>query len=147
MWELFTSHRVICVESRSVRIDPKPQALLPGSFHPLHHGHTTLAAVAAIRLGVPVHFEMSAVNVDKPELSHEDVEQRLSQFADVGPVWVTRAATFAEKVELFPGAAFVLGWDTAIRLIDPKYYDGESGRDGAGENTRLGLQACGRRSA
>ena len=27
------------------------------------------------------------------------------------------------------GAAFVLGWDTAVRLINPKYYDGERGRD------------------
>lgn len=109
----------------------KPRALLPGSFNPLHRGHVSLAAVAAIRLGTPVHFELSIANADKPELPHEEVERRVSQFANVGPVWVTRAATFAAKAELFPGAAFVLGWDTAVRVIDPKYYGGDTERDAA----------------
>ena len=27
----------------------------------------------------------------------------------------------------FPGATFVLGWDTAVRLVDPKYYREEDG--------------------
>ena len=44
---------------------------------------------------------------------------------------MTRAATFEEKAELFPGAAFVLGHDTAVRVIDPKYYGTEAGRDAA----------------
>jgi hypothetical protein len=106
-----------------------PRALLPGSFNPLHHGHTALAAAASARLGVEVHFELSVVNADKPELPREEVERRVAQFAGVGPVWVTRAATFEEKAELFPGAAFVLGWDTAVRVIDPKYYGGDAGRN------------------
>jgi hypothetical protein len=55
----------------------------------------------------------------------------VEQFADVGPVWLTRAATFEAKADLFPGAAFVLGWDTAVRVIDPKYYGGAAGRDSA----------------
>ena len=131
MWNLFTSHQVVCVEPGGVRVGPKPLALLPGSFHPLHHGHTTLAAVAGARLGVPVHFELSVTNADKPELPREEIEQRVSQFAGVAPVWITRAATFEAKAELFPGAAFVVGWDTAIRVIDPKYYGGEAGRDAA----------------
>jgi hypothetical protein len=108
-----------------------PKALLPGSFHPLHRGHTTLAAVAAARLGVPVHFELSVTNPDKPELPRDEVERRVAQFAGIAPVWVTRAATFGQKADLFPGVAFVLGWDTAVRVIDPKYYGGKSGRDAA----------------
>jgi hypothetical protein len=103
-----------------------PRAILPGSFNPLHHGHTALAAVAAARLGVPVAFELSIANVDKPDLSREEVLRRAGQFAGVGEVWVTRAATFAEKAELFPGAAFVVGFDTAVRLVDPSYYRGET---------------------
>ena len=106
-----------------------PRALLSGSFNPLHHGHIELAAVAARRLGVPVHFELSIANADKPELPHEEVERRVSQFANVGPVWLTRAATFTAKADLFPGVAFVLGWDTAVRVIDSKYYGGIDGRD------------------
>ena len=104
---------------------PRPDALLPGSFNPLHAGHLTLAVVAGRVLGVPVEFELSTVNVDKPELAKEEVERRRVQFSDVGKLWVTRAATFAEKSILFPGTSFVIGYDTATRLIDPKYYSGD----------------------
>ena len=131
MLHLLQFHPAVCREAHGeVRIGkPLPPAVLPGSFNPLHHGHTTLAAVAAAKLGVAVAFELSVANVDKPELGRDEIERRLGQFAGVGDVWVTRAAAVEKKADLFPGAAFVLGWDTAVRLIDPKYYGGESGRD------------------
>lgn len=110
---------------------PKPLAVLPGSFNPLHVGHRALAEVAGRRLGCEVHFELSVTNVDKPELPPEVVAERVRQFVGVGSVWVTRAAGVLKKSDLFPGAAFVLGFDTAVRLIDPKYYAGERGRDAA----------------
>jgi hypothetical protein len=132
MWDLLQNHFAVCV-NRDTRanVGPKPLAILPGAFNPLHYGHTQLAAVAAARLGVEVHFELSITNADKPELAREEVERRVVQFADVAPVWITRAAAFEKKADIFPGAAFVLGWDTAIRVIDPKYYGGEPGRDAA----------------
>ena len=37
---------------------------------------------------------------------------------------VTRAETFSQKARMFPGCTFVIGWDTAARLIDPRYYGG-----------------------
>src|SRR5205085_8018837 len=49
---------------------------------------------------------------------------RLSQFAGRATVWVTRAPTFADKARLFPGAVFVVGADTAERIIAPRYYGG-----------------------
>lgn len=132
MWDLITSHHAVCVEpGGAVRTGPKPRALLSGSFHPLHRGHIELAAVAAVRIGVPVQFELSVTNADKPELLRAEVARRVAQFAGVAPIWLTRAATFARKAELFPGVAFVLGWDTAVRVIDPKYYGGEASRDAA----------------
>jgi|SRR5579883_136699 len=117
---------------------PVPAAILPGSFNPLHHGHTTLAAAAGRVLGVAVEYELSLANVDKPDLSADELTDRLARFTGIGPVWVTRAATFAAKAELFPGTSFVLGHDTAVRLIDPKYYGGDpAGRD-AGLRRLLG---------
>ncbi len=110
---------------------PAPAALLPGSFNPLHPGHVRLAEVAAARLVGAVHFELSAANVDKPDLPAAEVERRIGQFAGVGPVWVTRAPTFVEKARLFPGVAFVVGHDTAVRVADPKYYGGAAARDAA----------------
>jgi hypothetical protein len=133
MWHLLQSRRAVCVEpNRGPRPDALlPPALLPGSFNPLHRGHTGLARAAAARLDLAVHFELSVTNADKPELARDEVARRLAQFAGVGPVWLTRAATFAEKAELFPGAAFVLGHDTALRVIDPRYYGSERARDTA----------------
>ena len=105
-----------------------PAGLLCGSFNPLHPGHLLLAAVAERRLGGPVQFELSAANVDKPDLPADEVARRVRQFDGVGRVWVTRAATFVEKARLFPGAAFVVGFDTAVRVIDPRYYAADPGR-------------------
>jgi hypothetical protein len=109
----------------------KPRAILSGSFNPLHDGHRTLAAVVERRLGAPVHFELSTANVDKPDLAEEEVQRRLAQFEGYAPVWVTRAPTFAAKAELFPGAIFAVGFDTAVRMLDPKYAGSVEGRDAA----------------
>ena len=46
-------------------------------------------------------------------------------------MWLTCAATFERKAELFAGVAFVLGWDTAVRVIDPRYYGGQAARHAA----------------
>ena len=130
MWRLLTEHGAVCIGPDGTVCDgPRPAALLSGSFNPLHHGHIALAAAATKHLGVTVHFELSVQNVDKPELAPEEAARRVARFAGVAPVWLTRAATFAAKAALFPGAAFVLGYDTAVRLIDSKYYGDESGRD------------------
>ena len=61
-------------------------------------------------------------NVDKPPLSLEAIRWRLGQFSQRSCVWLTRAATFAEKARLFPGVIFVIGADTAVRLVAPRYY-------------------------
>lgn len=111
---------------------PPPRALLPGSFDPLHDGHRELARAAERHLRCEVAFELSATNVDKPGLPPETLARRAEQFAGFAPLWVTAAPTFLEKAALFPGCAFVVGHDTALRLIDPRYAGGtESGRDAA----------------
>ena len=105
---------------------PVDAALLPGSFSPFHHGHAQLAECASQILGTKVVYELSVVNVDKPQLAQSEVISRLSQFADQGSVVLTRAETFRKKADLFPGSTFVIGWDTAVRLVAPRYYGGDS---------------------
>ena len=99
-----------------------PQALLPGSFNPLHAGHTELAEVSSNILGVPIAYELSVSNVDKPPLAVAEVHRRLEQFPGAATVVLTRAETFVKKSELFPGCGFAIGWDTVTRLIQPRYY-------------------------
>ncbi len=105
--------------------DAMPQVILPGAFNPLHEGHIELAHVAMQVLGKPVAFELSATNVDKPPLEPELLLERLAQFAGRYPVFATDAPTFLAKARIFPGVAFVVGYDTAVRVLHPRYYDND----------------------
>ena len=107
----------------SVQINGRPRgAVLPGSFDPLHIAHRELAATASETLRQPVAFEMSIANVDKPPLSAACTRQRLAQFAGRYDAVLTRAPTFSQKAEILPNTTFVIGYDTAKRLFDPRYY-------------------------
>lgn len=103
-------------------------ALLPGSFNPVHAGHWQLAAVAERQLGAATVFELSVANVDKPDLSLKEVERRIAQFAGRADVWITGAPLFTQKAAIFPRTTFAVGVDTALRLVDPRYYAGDSAR-------------------
>jgi hypothetical protein len=107
---------------------PPPRVLFPGSFNPMHEGHVLLARVAEELRQLPLAFEISVTNVDKPPLAGETVRHRLAQFAWKSPVELTRAPTFVEKSRLFPGTVFVVGADTAERLFGPQYYGDDEGR-------------------
>ena len=113
-------------DGRLVSSAPAPSAVMPGSFNPLHAGHLLLARVAEDMLHAPVAFEISVTNVDKPPLGATEVRARLAQFAGQARVELTRAPTFLEKSRLFPGATFVVGADTAERLVATRYYGDET---------------------
>jgi len=105
-----------------------PAVVMPGSFNPVHIGHVSLARVAEEIKQQPVTFEISVTNVDKPPLEGQTVRQRLTQFAWKSSVELTRAPTFLEKSRLFPKATFVIGADTAERLVAPRYYGDDDDR-------------------
>jgi nicotinamide mononucleotide (NMN) deamidase PncC len=111
---------------------PHARCIFPGAFHPRHEGHRRMAAIAAKILGKTVEHEISLTNVDKPPLDFAEVAARAAQFAADEPLWLTRAATFREKADLFPGATFVVGADTLLRIAEEKYYGGSpTARDAA----------------
>jgi hypothetical protein len=120
----------VCVEPDGrFRSDaPRPSLLLPGSFNPLHHGHTAMAETTAAAAGAAVAFEMTVLNADKPPLADEEVRRRLAQFSWRSPLWLTRQPTFPGKARLFPGASFIVGADTAARVVDPRFYGGDPSR-------------------
>ncbi len=106
----------ICTNSDAAK------GLLAGSFNPLHSGHLSLAAAAEKILGHPVAFELTALNADKPPLAIKTVLHRMAQFAGRYMVFASNAPTFVEKARLYPSTTFVVGYDTAVRILQPRYY-------------------------
>ncbi|MSR56353.1 MAG: hypothetical protein EXS05_01605 [Planctomycetaceae bacterium] len=99
----------------------RPGGVLCGAFNPLHFGHQELRAAAERQLAGPVAYEMSLHNVDKPPLDYLTIERRRMQFTEQ-PLALTAAPTFAEKALALPGMTFVVGVDTAERIVAPRYY-------------------------
>lgn len=101
---------------------PEPQCgILCGAFDPLHQGHELLRAFAEQHLGGPVAYELSITNVDKPPLDFLTIERRRRQFQQT-PLALTNAPRFWQKAQIVPSTTFVIGSDTALRILDARYY-------------------------
>ena len=99
------------------------RGVLCGAFDPLHRGHEELRQVAEKMLGGRVAYEMSITNVDKPPLDFLSIDRRRKQFTET-PMVLTNAPRYLNKVAVLPGMTFVIGSDTAERLLNAKYDGG-----------------------
>lgn len=111
----------------AIRPEPAPGLVVSGSFNPLHAGHVGLARAAEQVTGRKAVFEITAVNADKPPMAAGELLRRIRQFHGVGPLVVTRLGTFAAKADALPGAIFVVGNDTATRILEERFYQQDSG--------------------
>ena len=96
--------------------------ILSGSFNPLHEGHIELLKASSKEFKKKPLFEISIKNVDKSEINFNDLMDRINQFKSLGKLVVTNSAKFEEKSKIFKESIFVIGYDTALRLVDSKYY-------------------------
>jgi len=111
------------------RDDPYSSFIMPGSYNPAHEGHFEMADYVARELiempNYGIDFEISIRNVEKPMLDLISLEERLKSIGKGGKrkVWLTNAPTFVEKAKVFrnPYTTFIVGYDTAIRICNPKY--------------------------
>jgi Nicotinic acid mononucleotide adenylyltransferase len=97
--------------------------LLSGSFNPLHIGHQRLLYAAAELVKQPAAFELPVLNADKGLIAYNTVLRRMAQFRHHATLLLSRAPLFTQKAALYPNCSFVVGYDTAVRLIAPRYYN------------------------
>jgi hypothetical protein len=119
---------------------PSHPLVLAGSFNPLHDGHRSMLSVASQIVNRPAYYEISIVNVDKPVLPRPELEKRAAQItSDGSSLIVTSAPRFTEKSSILPGATFVIGFDTYIRLMDKRYYPDHAARSVSAVENSLDL--------
>ena len=97
--------------------------ILSGSFNPLHNGHIRLLEATKNMTKLEPFFEISISNVDKRNINLEDLNSRISQFYNIGKILITNSATFEDKSNIFKKSIFAIGYDTAVRILDNKYYE------------------------
>jgi hypothetical protein len=115
------------------------RAIMPSSCNPLHAGHVNLLTTASRLLKCPVHIELCVNNADKPSLDYISIHDRCNQveslmcnskdnaFQDSGSfagLVLSNQSKFVDKAALYPGAVFVVGMDTWLRIANIAYYPG-----------------------
>lgn len=110
-------------EYNATRPRDRPLYLFTGSFNPLHKGHENiLSAVERLKGTRPV-VELSVANADKPKLPADVALARAAQFAGNWDVSLSREPLFVQKARAYgKETVFVVGFDTATRILNRKYY-------------------------
>ncbi|MDD3468741.1 MAG: hypothetical protein PHE53_02030 [Thermoguttaceae bacterium] len=124
IWEALSVQPEYSVDMQNFHAQDEafPRLIFPGSYHPLHQGHQDMLRYAENMFKIPGWYECSLCNVDKPPLDYMEVCDRLKIFPSGSRILLTQLPTFEEKSSVFPGAIFIIGADTLIRLADSKYY-------------------------
>jgi len=94
--------------------------IIPASLNPFHFGHHNIAK-ELVKRGLKPIFEITTRNADKPEINPRELEHRVHQLMGLWPVILRHnCGLFSEKIEEYK-TSFAVGFDTAKRLLDPKY--------------------------
>ena len=98
--------------------------IFTGSFNPLHDGHRALLMTVEKLTGKIPMVEISLTNADKAAVDSSEALRRAAQFAGRWPTTISRAKLFIDKARAYGyGTVFVVGFDTAARVLNKKYYD------------------------
>lgn len=99
---------------------------LPTSMDPLHHGHKALMEAAEFADQGPEGSGSYLVEVDPPHKANPTLQDLLSKVAaaraDSQPIeFSSGEPLFLDKARARPGSVFAVGYDTALRLVDPSW--------------------------
>ena len=108
-------------------------AVYSGSFNPFHDGHAEVIRKVMDKYD-RIWLELSIKNVDKPEMNLISLDNRILSIVQgltkhdlhdkVAGIILTNTPKFKDKLwQLGPNVDFLVGSDTAKRIVDPRYGD------------------------
>ena len=78
-------------------------------------------------LDIDKYYEISLSNVDKPDIDQADLIKRIKNFHSGEKIIISRSSKFTDKSEIYKNSYFVVGYATAVRILDESYLSpGES---------------------
>jgi nicotinamide mononucleotide (NMN) deamidase PncC len=99
----------------------KDYALMPGSFNPPHEGHLGLADSFRRKHGKNVLFEIGTKPPHKAPPTVQELLKRAKLLRGRDVLFTTDIPMYLEKAKAFPGVPLLMGADTLLRILDPKW--------------------------
>lgn len=96
-------------------------AMMPGSFNPPHEGHFGLARSFRHQQGKNVLFEIGTNPPHKAPPTVQELLQRAKMLKGYDVLFSKDMPLYLQKAEQFHGMPFIVGADTMLRILDPKW--------------------------
>ncbi len=96
-------------------------AMMPGSFNPPHEGHFGLAREFRHEHAKNVLFEIGTNPPHKAPPTVQELLQRAKMLKGYDVLFSRDMPMYVEKAAMFHGMPFIVGADTMLRILDPKW--------------------------
>ncbi len=107
------------------RLEKVPQeavyAMMPGSFNPPHEGHFGVARAFRHKYAKNVLFEIGTNPPHKTPPTVQELLQRAKMLKGYDVLFSRNMPLYVEKAAMFHGMPFIVGADTMLRILDPKW--------------------------